>query len=355
MNKFSKIFAPICALMVSTVMISTSVCAVPPSNTECQNSINTVKNRIQLFENRLNEYPYNANELNSIKSKFNNTKNKFNINESKLYSLSSDDFYTELLEFHTDIDEINNDLDEKFIFNFNVQNNKINSELFNAVNSDIENYKNNINNRHTKAELRQFKARIFQLKSRIGYCLFHFKNVKGRLSSDMIDDLNQKIYDVSEMFNSILNNIHSNSNKLDNLTNFHQEINKAHEVIDNLEKDLEIISNSSDEQLQKQDITQKFSNLNIYNANTTAHQMKELGRKAGYNNWNHQLDGVYFNSNLYEFNMQCLNKYTKGFKSGQRKLRYDNFCRQYRKNVRKYISSNDIIREVPENSQCFIS
>lgn len=350
MNKISKIFSSFCALMVSTSFISTSVCAIPPNNTECQNSINMVKNRIQLFENRLNEYAYNANDLNAIKSKFNSTKNKFNIDESKLYSLSSDDFYTELLEFHTDIDEINNSLDEKYILNFDIQNNKIDSELFNVVNLDIENYKNNVNNRHIEAELRQFKARISQLKSRIGYCLFHFKNVKNRLSSDMVDDLIHKTYDISEEFNSILNKIHSNANKLDNLANFHQEINKTHEVIDNLEKDLEIISNSSDEQLQRQDIEQKFSNLNIYNANATAHQMKKLGKKAGYNNWKHQLDGVFFHDDLFEFSMQCLDKYVKGFKSGQKKLRYDNFCKRYRKNVKKYIDSDDIIREVHENN-----
>lgn len=352
MSKFSKIFASICALMVSTTVISTSVCAIPPNsqqsnNTDCQNSINMVKNRIQLFENRLNEYPYNVNDLISIKSKFNNTKNNFNNNESKLFSLSQDDFYTELLDFHTTIDEINNDLDEKYILNFGVQNNKINTQLLNVVNLDIDNYKNNISNHHTKAELRQFKARISQLRFRIGYCLFHLQNVKSRLSSDMINSLSNKIDGISEMFNSILNNIHSNSNKLDNLTNFHQEINKSHDVINNLEKDLEIISNSSDEQLQKQDIKQKFLNLNLYNANKTLQQMKECGKKAGYNNWNHQLDGLYFYTDLYEFKVECINKYVKGFKSGQRKLRYDNFCRQYRKNVRKYIRSNDIIQELP--------
>lgn len=31
--------------------------------------------------------------------------------------------------------------------------------------------------------------------------------------------------------------------------------------------------------------------------------MKELGKKAGYNNWQNQLDGVYFHTNLYEFNL----------------------------------------------------
>lgn len=348
MNKILKIFSSFCALVVSTTVISTSVCAVQPNNTECQNSINVVKNRIQLFENRLNEYPYNANDLNSVRSTFNNTKNKFNSDQSKLFSLSSDEFYTELLEFHTDIDEINNSLDEKYILNFNVQNNKINAPLLNVVNSDIDNYKNSINNRHKKAEIRQFKARISQLKFRIDYCLFHLQNVKSRLSSNMIDDLNHKIDDISEMFNSILNNIHSSANKLDNLANFHQEINQSHDSINKLEKDLEAISNSSDEQLQKQDIIQKFSNLTIYNANTTAQQMKELGKKAGYNNWQNQLDGVYIYTNVYEFGVQCANKYLRGFKSGQRKLRYDNFCRQYRKNIRKYIRSNDIIREVPE-------
>lgn len=355
MNKIFKIFASTCALVVSMSMIGTSVCATPPNsqqtnNPDCQNSLNIVKNRIQILENRLNEYPYNINDLNSIKLKFNNTKNKFNSDEPKLFSLSSDEFYTELLEFHTDIDEINNNLDEKYILNFHIQNNKINTELFNTVNSDIDNYKNNVNNRHTKAELRQFKARISQLKSRIGYCLFHLKNVQHRLSLDMVNKLNNKANNIGEMFNSILNNIHSHNNKLDNLTNFHQEINQLHEVINSLEKDLEVISNSSDEQLQKQDIKQKFSNLNLYNANQTAHDMKELGRKAGYNNWKHQLDGIYFYADMYEINMQCIKKYEKGFKSGQRKLKYDNFCRQYRKNVRKYISSNDIIQEVPEGS-----
>lgn len=55
MNKILRIFSSFCALMVFTSLISTSVYAVQPSKTECQNSINVVKNRIQLFENRLNE------------------------------------------------------------------------------------------------------------------------------------------------------------------------------------------------------------------------------------------------------------------------------------------------------------
>ncbi len=354
MNKSLRIISSFCALVMSTSIVVPAY-AVPSkscnnqssNNQNCNNAaIDIVKNRLQIFENRLNEYAFNSNDLNLIKSNFSKIKNHFNSSEAELLACSSEDFNTKLLEFHTDIDEINNALDEEYILNFNVENNKINAKLFNIVNSDIESRKNNIKDFHKKAELRQFKARLCQLRCRLDYCLFHLKNVKNRLSSDMLNSLNTKFDNINGMLNSTLEDLHFNATKLDDLTTYHQEINKLHSLIDNLEQDLETISNSSDEQLQKQDIMKKLSSLTLYNVNKTAKQMKELGKKAGYNGWDHQIESL--DADLDEFKSECIDKYLKGYKHGKRKLKRDRFNTRYRRNIRKYIRPEEIIREVPE-------
>ena len=353
MNKSLKIISSLCALVMSTSIVVPAY-AVPPkscnnqsSNSQsCHNAINIVKDRLQTFENRLNEYAFNSDDLNLIKYNFIKIKNNFNSSESELLTSSPEDFNTKLLEFHNDIDEINNALDGKYILNFGIENNKVNAKLFNVVNLDIENVKNNVKNLHKKAELRQFKARLSQLKCRLDYCLFHLENVKNRLSSDMLNNLNKKFDNVNGILNSTLEDLHFNATKLDDLTTYHQEINKLHSLIDDLEQDLEIISNSSDEQLQKQDIMKKLSSLTLYNVNKTAKQIKELGKKAGYNGWDHHIEGL--DSDLDGFKSECINKYLKGYKHGKRKLKRDTFNTRYKRSIRKYIRPEKIIREVPE-------
>lgn len=353
MNKSLKIISSLCALVMSTSIVVPAY-AVPPkscnnqsSNSQsCHNAINIVKDRLQTFENRLNKYAFNSDDLNLIKYNFIKIKNNFNSSESELLTSLPEDFNTKLLEFHNDIDEINNALDGKYILNFGIENNKVNAKLFNVVNLDIENVKNNVKNLHKKAELRQFKARLSQLKCRLDYCLFHLENVKNRLSSDMLNNLNKKFDNVNGILNSTLEDLHFNATKLDDLTTYHQEINKLHSLIDNLEQDLEIISNSSDEQLQKQDIMKKLSSLTLYNVNKTAKQIKELGKKAGYNGWDHHIEGL--DSDLDEFKSECINKYLKGYKHGKRKLKRDKFNTRYKRSIRKYIRPEKIIREVSE-------
>lgn len=353
MNKKTKFIAAICALVMSTSTTMPAY-AIPPKSQNSQQSnsqdyqkaINVVKERLKIFKDRLDEYAFNSNDLNSIKSSFSKIDNKFNSSELELLSCSSEEFYTKLLDFHTDIDELNNDLDKQYISNFCVMNNKINSKLFTIVNADIESRKNNGENQHQKAELRQLKARLPQLKFRIDYCLYHFKNVKNRLSSNMLNNLNEKFDGINGVLNSILEDIHFNANKLNDLTIFHEEINKSHELIDILEKDLEIISNSSDEQLQKQDIMEKLSSLTLYNANTTAKQMKILGKKAGYNGWENQKQQVKdLISGNDEFKDKCIEKYLKGYRCGARKLKVDQFNSKYRREIRKYIKYDKVIKE----------
>lgn len=75
--------------------------------------------------------------------------------------------------------------------------------------------------------------------------------------------------------------------------------------------------------------------------------MKNLGTKAGYNGWNHQLENLALE--LDEFKTGCIDKYLEGYKRGKRKLKHDRFNTRYRKNIRKYIHPEEIIREVPES------
>ncbi len=353
MNKSLKIISSLCALVMSTSIVMPAY-AVPPktcnnqlsNNQNCNNAIDIVTSRLQIFENRLNEYAFNSDDLILIKSNFSKIKNNFESGKSELLACSSEDFNTKLLDFHTDIDEINNALDEEYIVNFNIENNKVKAKLFSVVNLDIENRKNNVKDLHKKAELRQFKARLSQLKCRLDYCLFHLENVKNRLSSDILNNLNTKFDNVNEILNSTLEDLHFNATKLDDLTTYHQEINKLHSLIDNLEQELETISNSTDEQLQKQDIMKKLSSLTLYNVNKTAKQMKELGKKAGYNGWDYHIEGL--DADLDEFKSECINKYLKGYIHGKRKLKRDKFNTRYKRSIRKYVRPEEIIREVPE-------